>query len=111
MAEGGMDASALSISADKVRDNAAMSRFELHLPTREHGEKIAISEYKIVGDTIHMLHTETPLELRGMGVGSKLVRGALALIRAKGLKVVARCPFVRAFLQRHADEFDDLIAK
>lgn len=111
MSEGGMDAGALSISADKVRDNAAASRFELHVPTREHGEKIAFSEYRIAGDTIHMLHTETPPELQGMGVAGKLVRGALMLIRARGLKVVARCPFVRAFLQKNAAEFEDLIAK
>lgn len=111
MAEGGMDPAAMSISADKVRDNAAMSRFELAVQTKEHGEKIAFSEYKIVGDTIHILHTESPPELQGMGVGGKLVRGSLTLVRAKGLKVVARCPFVRAFLQKNADEFDDIIAK
>lgn len=111
MTEGGMDAGALSISADKVRDNAAMSRFELPVQTKEHGEKIAFSEYRIVGDTIHMLHTESPPELQGMGVGGKLVRGALTLIRAKGLKVVARCPFVRAFLQKNDAEFGDLVVK
>lgn len=111
MAEGGMDAGALSISADKVRDNPEKSRFELHVPTKEHGEKIAFTEYKIVGDTIHFLHTESPPELQGMGVGGKLVRGALTIVRARGLKAVARCPFVRAFLQKNAAEFDDLMAK
>ncbi len=110
MAEGGIDAGAMSISADKVRDNAAMSRFELHVPTKD-GDKIAFSEYKIAGDTIHMMHTESPPELQGMGVGGKLVRGALTLVRARGLKVVARCPFVRAYIERHPDEFADLIAK
>jgi predicted GNAT family acetyltransferase len=111
MAEGGLDAGAMSVSADRVQDNAAASRFELHVATKEHGEKIAFSEYKIVGDTIHMLHTESPPELQGMGVGGKLVRGALTLIRARGLKVVARCPFVRAFLQKHDTEFGDLVVK
>ena len=111
MAEGGMDAGAMSVSADKVRDNPAASRFELPVQTKEHGEKIAFSEYKIVGDTIHMLHTESPPELQGMGVGGKLVRGALTLVREKKLKVVARCPFVRAFIERHTEEFGDLLLK
>ncbi len=110
MAEGGMDAAAMSVSADKVRDNAAASRFELHVPTKN-GDKIAFTEYKVAGDLIHMLHTESPPELQGMGVGGKLVRGALTLIRAKNLKVVARCPFVRAFIERHTDEFGDLLAR
>ena len=49
-----------------------------------------------------------PRELGGRGVGSTLVRGALEAIRAKGLKVVAKCPFVAAYMGKHP-EFKDLI--
>jgi predicted GNAT family acetyltransferase len=46
--------------------------------------------------------------LGGRGVGSTLIRGALELVRAQGLKVVSKCPFVSAYLGKHP-EFNDLI--
>ncbi len=49
-------------------------------------------------------HTETP---RGRGIASELVNGALSLIRADGMKVVAGCGFVADYLARHP-EFRDL---
>jgi len=57
---------------------------------------------------ITFVHTEVPPELGGRGVGSALVRGALELVRAQGLKVVAECAFIRAFPGKHP-EFDDLL--
>jgi predicted GNAT family acetyltransferase len=45
--------------------------------------------------------------LRGRGIASGLVHGALELIRADGSKVVAGCGFVVDFLRRHP-EFSDL---
>ena len=43
------------------------------------------------------------------GVGSMLARGALDQVRAQGLKVVAQCPFIAAFIQKNA-EYQDLLA-
>ena len=40
---------------------------------------------------------------------SELVRGALEAVRARGLKVVPRCDFVRAYMAKHP-EFGDLLA-
>jgi predicted GNAT family acetyltransferase len=44
---------------------------------------------------------------RGRGIASELVQGALQLIRADGLKVVAGCGFVVDYLSKHP-EFADL---
>ena len=57
--------------------------------------------------TLH--HTETPPHLRGRGIASRLIRGALEHARAQQLKVVPRCAFVAAFMARHP-EFNDLLA-
>ena len=54
-------------------------------------------------------HTETPRALRGRGIASKLVKGALELIRADGNKVIAGCGFVVDYLEKHP-EFADLEA-
>ena len=52
-------------------------------------------------------HTETPRALRGRGIASELVKGALELIRADGRKVIAGCGFVVDYLRRNP-EFADL---
>src|ERR1700738_2222062 len=48
-----------------------------------------------------------PRALRGRGIASELVEGALRLIRADGLKVVAGCGFVVDYLRKHP-EFADM---
>ena len=45
-------------------------------------------------------------ELGGKGVGSKLIKGALDQVRAEGLKVIAQCPFVNAYIEKHQDYAD-----
>jgi uncharacterized protein len=55
------------------------------------------------------LHTQVDGDWSGHGVGSTLARAALDDTRAAGLEVVPRCPFVRAFIERHS-EYRDLVA-
>jgi uncharacterized protein len=91
-------------SVNDVRDNAAASRFELEVDGQT-----AFAIYRASPGRITITHTEVPRELRGRGFGSALVRGALERVRAQGLKVESRCPFVSAYLGKHP-EFNDLLA-
>lgn len=84
-----------------VRDNKARSRFELDV-----GDAVAFANYRLAGDRVIITHTETPPALRGRGIASELVKGALGLIRADGLKVVAGCSFVVDYLEQHPDDAD-----
>ena len=86
-----------------VRDNLALSRFELDVDGG-----IAFANYRRVPGTVIITHTETPRALRGRGIASELVQGALELIRADGSKVVAGCGFVADYLHQHP-EFSDLV--
>ena len=86
-----------------VRDNKAKSRFELDV-----GGAVAFANYRLTPSSVIISHTETPRALRGRGIASELAQGALQLIRADGLKVVAGCGFVVDYLQRHP-EFADLV--
>jgi predicted GNAT family acetyltransferase len=54
------------------------------------------------------VHTEVPQALSGQGVASRLIRGALEMVRAQGLKVVSTCPFVSAFMGKHP-QYNDLL--
>lgn len=70
---------------------------------------LAATYYKISDGVITFVHTEVPPELGGKGVGSALVKGALDQVRADGLKVIAECPFVKAYIGKHS-EYADLLA-
>jgi hypothetical protein len=87
-----------------VRDNAAKHRFELAVDSYT-----AHLYYRLEPGVITMMHTEVPPAIGGQGVGSTLVRGALEASRANGLKVVATCSFVAAYMGKHP-EFNDLVA-
>ena len=87
-----------------VRNNTARSRFELDVDGG-----IAIATYRIDGNVITFTHTEVPPRSRGAGVASRLIEAALQAARTQGLKVVAHCAFVQAYLTKHP-EFRDLTA-
>jgi predicted GNAT family acetyltransferase len=87
----------------EVRDNKARSRFEFDV---EGG--LAFANYRLAPSTVIITHTETPHALRGRGIASELVQGALELIRADGLKVIAGCGFVVDYLNKHP-EYADLV--
>lgn len=84
-----------------VRDNEARSRYELAA-----GGSVAIAAYDREGDVLAFTHTEVPAELEGRGIASRLIRGALADVRRRGLRIVPACSFVAAYVERHPEERD-----
>jgi predicted GNAT family acetyltransferase len=79
-----------------VRDHREASRFEA---VRD--GQVAFLQYERRPDAFVFLHTEVPEPLRGRGIASQLAKVALESARAEGLPIVVRCPFVRAYLQKH----------
>jgi predicted GNAT family acetyltransferase len=67
----------------------------------------AFANYRLTPSAVIITHTETPRALRGRGIASELVQGALQMIRADGLKVIAGCGFVVDYLNKHP-EFADM---
>jgi predicted GNAT family acetyltransferase len=80
-----------------VSDNPDQFRYEVRLD----GELGGFAEYKLADGVVTFTHTEVAIE--GKGLGSKLVRHALEDVRARGLTVVAQCPFVRGYLEKHPE--------
>jgi uncharacterized protein len=87
----------------EVRNNTAQNRFELDVD----GEQ-AVAYYRVTPGVITFVHTEVPQALSDRGIGTKLIRGALDMVRAQGLKAVPQCPFVSAFMGKHP-EYNDLL--
>ena len=90
--------------ADEVRRNDVESRYEL-----ERSGETAFAAYRHEGEVVVFDHTVVPEALEGKGVGSALVKGALADVRRQGLKVQPDCSFVRHYIERH-EEAQDLLA-
>ena len=84
-----------------VRDNKASHRFELDVDGQ-----IAFARYQLTPQAVVITHTETPRSLRGRGIASELIRGALQIIRADGQKVIAGCGFVVDYLSKHPEDAD-----
>ncbi|MBK9116787.1 MAG: N-acetyltransferase [Betaproteobacteria bacterium] len=64
---------------------------------------LAHVDYRRVGDTLHMMHTEVPPAAEGRGVAAALVQAALDHAADNGLKVMPLCSYVRAYMRRHPD--------
>jgi predicted GNAT family acetyltransferase len=89
----------------EIVNNRAQNRYELTVDGH-----LAATYYKTVDGVITFIHTEVPAELGGRGIGSQLIKGALDQVRAEGLKVIAECPFVKAYIDKHPD-YADLLKK
>lgn len=79
-------------------------RFALELDGAQVGEAAFVDDE---GRRI-FYHTRVDPDLKGQGLGGRLVSEALDATRAEGLRVVPVCPYVQAFLRRHA-EYADLV--
>lgn len=84
-----------------VVNNTERKRYELHA---EGG--LAVAYYEPRGDALAFVHTVVPERLQGRGLASTLIKAALADVRQRGLKVIAECPFVAAYIDRHPEERD-----
>ncbi|HEY7505301.1 MAG TPA: GNAT family N-acetyltransferase [Gemmatimonadales bacterium] len=84
----------------RVRHDPEGSRFVADLP--DGPAELFYGEF--AEDVLDLQHTEVPASGRGKGVGDALVRAALRYARERGARVMATCPYVRAWLRRHPDE-------
>ena len=79
-----------------VRDNPEESRLE----TEVNGQ-LATLRYERHPHAVVLVETEVTRRLRGRGVANALAKWAIETAEHDGLRVVAVCPFVQAFIKRH----------
>jgi predicted GNAT family acetyltransferase len=87
-----------------VRQNTALNRYEMDV-----AGGMALAFYRLDDGVMTFTHTEVAAALRGRGIGSQMMHGVLRDVRAQGLKVIPRCPFVADFIDRHP-AYADLLA-
>ena len=89
----------------EVRNNPAEYRYEVW----SNGELAGYAHYRIGRGRIAFVHTEIYESYEDMGLGSRLARAALDDARTKGLVVMPFCPFIAGFIERHLDQYRDLV--
>ncbi|WP_091362537.1 GNAT family N-acetyltransferase [Geodermatophilus telluris] len=87
-----------------VHDAPESERYEI----RDGDRVLGLAAYQRHGEQVVFTHTEIDPDAEGSGLGGTLVRGALDDVRQRGGRVVARCSFVRGWIERHP-EYGDLV--
>lgn len=85
--------------------NPEKQRYEIHVDGTFAGFTQAVAD----GEVVTMPHTKVFDEFEGQGLASRLVTGALDDIRARGLTIIAECPYVAQFVVKHPD-YSDLLS-
>jgi uncharacterized protein len=98
MEQTGTDASGPPV----VTDNAAKSRYELHVG----GELAGFVSYRVRGQAIDLLHTEVDPRFQGEGLAAKLAKATLDDARQRHLAVLPTCPYIRSWIRKHPDYAD-----
>lgn len=89
----------------EVRDNPDEDRYELLVD----GELAGVADYRDRGGRRIFVHTEVDPAYAGRGLGDRLARGALDDAIERRLPIVPRCPFIRAWLERHTEYMTRLV--
>ena len=87
-----------------VRDDRT-GRYEAWLG----GQLAGFANFEPASGRIIFTHTEIDPAFGHRGIASRLVTDALDDVRAQGLAVTPRCPFVADYIQHHP-EYADLVA-
>lgn len=69
------------------------------------GVEACVAQLRLDGSDVAFTHTFTRDGFEGQGVASALIAWALDDVRRRGESAVAICPFVRSYVERHADRY------
>ena len=83
----------------KTRNKVRIRRLEERV-----GDAVAFLSYSIdEQNKMTIWHTEVPPSLQHMGVGGKLVEGAVELASQNSSRLRLVCPFAKEYLERNSD--------
>lgn len=106
-AEGSTSDSTDGITQTKVVRNDNQHRYEVFYGT----ELAGFTEYEErAGDTV-FVHTEIDGAFSGKGLGKVLAKNAIEDVISRGSAIVPRCPFIKAFLDKHSEYDAHVIGK
>ncbi len=81
-----------------VTQNTDNQQFEFRVE-----DHLAELTYRKRGKEIYLMHTWVPKPIGNRGIAAALTRYALKYAIDQGYQIVALCPYVKAYMQRHPD--------
>ncbi len=88
-----------------IVDVEAEQRYE----ARIEGDLAGFLDYVVKRGRIALIHTEVLEAFRGKGLAEQMARFALDDARRRGLQVIAICPYVRDYVERHPETRDIVV--
>src|SRR3954468_8432056 len=88
-----------------VTEKPQAHRYEIALD----GKVAGFIDYHDRGERRALNHTEIEPAYEGQGLAATITRAALDDIRAHGKVVLPFCPYVRSYIDKHRDEYVDLV--
>ena len=98
--------SPMSDNPDAVFDNKPRKRLEIALG----GGERAFAAYELEDGAIRFHHTVVPESHGGRGIGTRLIKAAIAHAREADRKIIPICPFFQAYFRKHREEADIVAA-
>lgn len=95
------------MSQPTVTNASGNNRYEISAD----GVRAGLTAYVDTADTGGQrifYHTEVDEQFSGRGLANQLIAAALADTRASGRRIVAMCPFVAAYVDKH-DDYDHIL--
>lgn len=88
-----------------LRDNTDRQQFEMDVEGQ-----IVFARYRRQGDIVSILHVEAPPALRGTGAAGRFMQALVERARADGFRMLPLCGYAAAWLRRHRNEAEGLLA-
>jgi predicted GNAT family acetyltransferase len=87
-----------------VSRSAADDRYEIHVD----GALAGFAHFTPTDGVLVFDHTEIDDAYEGQGLGGRLAREAIDDVRARGERIIAQCPFIKGWIEKHPDHADVL---
>lgn len=88
-----------------IADEPAEARYVIDAD----GARAGFLSYRLQDGQISLLHAEIDPAVEGRGLGGQLTAFALDDARARDLSVLPVCPFVKAYIEHHPDDYLELV--
>lgn len=83
----------------KVTHNKNASKFY----SVNEGKESVLNYIMVDNNTMNMIHTYVPVELRGRQIAASLVKAGLEYAEENNLKVIPSCSYARTYINRNVD--------
>ena len=95
-------------STDKTGAAVTVTRVDAEFTVAVEGKTVGLMKFLDHDAQRVFFHTEVESAFEGHGLATILIAKGLAATRADGMRIVAVCPMVSAYVKKHHD-YDDLV--